>query len=130
METYLIGCEKNIQNPNKHNLYVWETTEGKPVAKFDWHNKAQEGAASIKFDLEEKFATRQIAQNVIEVFEKGNFEEPKLQIKSKLPPLPKLGGVAQEDNRVDNSRFDGFLFCPVPPENIGSNNAACYLMAW
>jgi hypothetical protein len=29
---------------------------------------------SIKFDLEEKFAARQIAVNVIEVFEKGNFD--------------------------------------------------------
>jgi uncharacterized protein with WD repeat len=78
METYLIGCEKNIHNPSKNDLYVWETTEGKLAAKFDWHNKAQEGAASIKFDLEEKFAARQIAQNVIEVFEKGNFEKSKL----------------------------------------------------
>ena len=64
------------------------------VAKFDWQNKAQEGAVSIKFDLEEKFAARQIAQNIIEVFEKGSFEQSKLQIKSKLPPLPKLNGVA------------------------------------
>lgn len=80
--------------------------------------------------MEEKFAARQIAVNVIEVFEKGNFEQAKMQIKSKLPPLPKINGAAQEDNRVDNSRFDGFLFCPVPPENIGSSNAPCYLMAW
>lgn len=36
METYLIGCEKNLHNPNKNNLWVWETTEGNPVAKFDW----------------------------------------------------------------------------------------------
>lgn len=130
METYLIGCEKNHQNQNKNVIYVWDTQEGDLVAKFDWQNKAQEGAASIKFDLEEKFSARQIAQNVIEVYEKGNFSQPKLQIKSKLPPLPKINGVAQEDTRVDNSKFDGFIFCPVPPENVGSNNAACYLMAW
>ena len=53
-----------------------------------------------------------------------------MQIKSKLPPLPKVNGMAQEDNRMDNSRFDGFLFCPVPPENLGSGNAPCYLMSW
>lgn len=36
MDTYLIGCEKNIQNPKSNNLYIWETTSGDMVAKFDW----------------------------------------------------------------------------------------------
>lgn len=58
METYLIGCEKNIHNPTTNNLWVWDTNSGEPVAKFDWSNKAQEGAVSIKFDLEERFAAR------------------------------------------------------------------------
>ena len=58
MQVVATETEKNIQNPNKNNLYVWEANEGKAVAKFDWQNKAQEGAASIKFDLEEKFAAR------------------------------------------------------------------------
>lgn len=40
METYIIGCEKNIHNPSTNDLYVWETTQGKLAAKFDWHNKA------------------------------------------------------------------------------------------
>ncbi len=35
-ESYLIGCEKNIQNPNKNILNVWETTKGTLVRKFDW----------------------------------------------------------------------------------------------
>ena len=34
--TYLICCEKNIQNPNKNILYVWETSKGELVQKFDW----------------------------------------------------------------------------------------------
>ena len=35
-ETYLIGCEKNIQNPNKNILYVWDTSKGTMIRKFDW----------------------------------------------------------------------------------------------
>lgn len=57
-DTYLIGCEKNAVNSNKNTIYVWETKNGDLVRKFDWQNKAQDGAVSIKFDLEEKFAAR------------------------------------------------------------------------
>lgn len=46
---------------------------------------------------------------------------------SKLPPLPKN----QEDTRVDNSKFDGFIFCPVPEENRGlTTGVPCFLLAW
>jgi hypothetical protein len=42
-----------------------------------------------------------------------------MQIKAKLPPLPKIDGVVQEDTRVDNSKFDGFIFCPMPEDTKG-----------
>lgn len=41
-----------------------------------------------------------------------------------------MNGVVQEDTRPDNSRFDGFIFCPIPNENRGLPNAPCYLMGW
>jgi len=51
-------------------------------------------------------------------------------VKSKLPPLPKVNGKVQEDDRIDNSKFDGFQLCPLPEENKGVSSAPCYLMAW
>lgn len=53
-----------------------------------------------------------------------------MQIESKLPPLPKLNGEVQEDNRVDNSKFDGLIFCPVPAELKDSSSSPIYLMVW
>jgi hypothetical protein len=67
---------------------------------------------------------------MIDIFESGNFTEPKFQIKSKLPPLPKVDGQVQEDTRVDNSKFDGFLFCPATPETKGPSGSPYYFMAW
>ena len=51
-----------------------------------------------------------------------------MQIKAKLPPLPKIDGVVQEDTRVDNSKFDGFIFCPMPEDTKGQANASFYFM--
>lgn len=51
-------------------------------------------------------------------------------IQSKLPPLPKIDGQVQEDTRKDTSKFDGFLFCPMPAETKGQANAPYYFMAW
>ena len=56
---------------------------------------------------------RQVAPNAIDVYDASNLETTKMQIVSKLPPLPKN----QVDNRVDNSKFDGFIFNPLPAEN-------------
>ena len=53
-----------------------------------------------------------------------------MQIKSKLPPLPKIDGEVQEDNREDTSKFDGFIFCPVPADVKDVSNSPIYLMAW
>jgi len=47
-----------------------------------------------------------------------------------LPPLPKVDGQVQEDTREDTSKFDGFLFCPMPPETKTLSNAPYYFMAW
>jgi len=52
-----------------------------------------------------------------------------MQIRSKLPPPPKVDGQVQEDTRIDNSKFDGFMFCPMPTETKGSTTAPCYFMA-
>lgn len=127
-ETYVISCEK--QKPNEKNLRVWDAKTGDLVLSFEWKNTAKEGPKSIKFDEEEKFCARQVGKNLIEIYEGGNFKETKFQIVSKLPPLPKIDGQIQEDNRVDNSKFDGCLFCPMPPENKGSSNSPYYFMAW
>lgn len=51
-------------------------------------------------------------------------------IKSKLPPLPKLNGEVQEDTRLDNSKFDSFILCPLPSDMKDNSNAPYYLMAW
>ena len=52
---------------------------------------------------------RQVAKNAIEIFDTKHLDSVKFQIVSKLPPLPKN----QEDKRIDNSKFDGFIFCPL-----------------
>jgi hypothetical protein len=67
---------------------------------------------------------------VIEIYEVTDFSQPKMQIRSKLPPPPKVDGQVQEDTRIDNSKFDGFMFCPMPTETKGSTTAPCYFMAW
>jgi len=111
-------------------LKVWNAKNGELVTEFEWKNTAKEGPKSIKFDQDEKFCARQQGKNIIEIYESGNFNETKFQIVSKLPPLPKIDGQIQEDTRVDTSKFDGFLFCPMPQENRGSSNSPYYFMAW
>jgi hypothetical protein len=125
-ETYLISCEK--QKKDEKNLRVWDAKTGALVSEYEWKNTAKDGPKSIKFDEEEKFCARQVGKNLIEIYEGGNFSETKFQIVSKLPPLPKIDGQIQEDTRVDNSKFDGCLFCPMPPENKGSSNSPYYFM--
>lgn len=71
-----------------------------------------------------------MSQKVIDVYESSKWDQPKMSIKSKLPPLPKVNGEVPPDNRVDNSRFDGFIFCPSIPETIGTSNEHIYFMAW
>lgn len=115
-ETYLITCEKFNKVTEEDNLLLWDAKTGDKVASFQWKNTAKDGPKVMVFDSEERFCARQFGLNIIEVYESGNFKEAKMQIKSKLPPLPKIDGKVQEDNRVDNSKFDGFIFCPVPPE--------------
>lgn len=127
-ERYLISCEK--QKEGLKNLNVWDANTGAHVIDFEWKNTAKDGPNSIKFDADEKFCARQVTKNVIEVFDSTNFKEPKMQIKAKLPPLPKLNGEPQIDNRVDNSKFDGFLFCPIPADVKNTSSASNYLMAW
>jgi uncharacterized protein with WD repeat len=53
-----------------------------------------------------------------------------MQIRAKLPPLPKLNGEMQNDTRVDNSKFDGLIYCPIPADVKDNANAPIYLMAW
>lgn len=126
--TFLITCTKFKEGSN--NLEVWSAETGGKIFECEWKISAKEGPKSLKFDENERFCARQVGKNIIEVFENGNFEEPKLQIRSKLPPLPKLNGEAQEDTRVDNSKFDGFIFCPIPSDMKDNSSAPMYLMAW
>ncbi len=53
-----------------------------------------------------------------------------MQITAKLPPLPKIEGLVQEDTRVDNSKFDGFIFCPTPADMKDNASSPFYFMAW
>lgn len=127
-ESFVISCEK--QKEGFKNLQVWDANTGKLVIDFEFKNTVEEGPKSVKFDEEEKFCARQIGKNIIEVYENNDFSKPKMQIKAKLPPLPKKDGEVQEDTRVDNSKFDGFIFCPIPADMKGNSNAAYYFMAW
>jgi len=114
LETHLITCAKDPTTPSQsENLVVWDVETGEQVARFDWLNVAKDGAGSIAFDEEEKFMARQVAKNAIDIYDASELDSVKFQIVSKLPPLPKN----QEDKRIDNSKFDGFVFCPLPPEN-------------
>lgn len=109
---------------------MWNAADGKLITSFEWKNTAKDGPKSIKFDDEEKFCARQVGKNTIEVYEAGKFDELKMSIRSKLPPLPKVDGQVQQDDRVDNSKFDGFIFCPMPAETKGSTTSPFYFMAW
>jgi uncharacterized protein with WD repeat len=75
METYVVTCEK--ARANERNLQVWDAKTGELVVDYEFRNAAKEGAKSIKFDDEEKFCARQIGKNMIEIYESGNFSEPK-----------------------------------------------------
>lgn len=90
-ESYVISCEKQRKD-GEQNLCVWNAADGKLVIAFAWNNTAKDGPKSIKFDDDEKFCARQVGKNVIEVYEAGNFTETKMEIRSKLPPLPKVDG--------------------------------------
>jgi uncharacterized protein with WD repeat len=127
----LVTSEKYKIGLNENNLIVWDTkTDGRIIRAFEWNASAKDGAKSIKFDPEEKFCARQISKNLVEIYDTANFAEPKFEIKSKLPPLPKVDGLVQEDSRVDNSKYDGFLFCPMPAESKALASAPYYFMAW
>lgn len=126
--TYLISCEK--QKGESKNLVIWDAKTGEIAADFEWKNTVKDGPKSIKFNENERFCARQMGQKVIDVYEGSNWSEPKMQIKSKLPPLPKVNGEVPEDTRVDTSRFDGFIFCPSPTETVGTSNEHIYFMAW
>ena len=41
-----------------------------------------------------------------------------------------MNGEVQEDTRVDNSKFDGFIFCPSPSDAKDNASAPFYFMAW
>lgn len=128
LETHLITCEKDPALPvQSENLIVWDVETGEQVNRFDWLNQAKDGAASIAFDEEQKFMARQVAKNAIDIYDVKQLDTVKFQIVSKLPPLPKN----QEDKRIDNSKFDGFIFCPLPAENKNQGSSVpCFLMAW
>lgn len=99
LENFFISCEKFREGSN--NLNVWDAATGENVRSLEWKSSAKDGPSSIKFDAEEKFCARQVGQNIIDIYDLKDkkFDEVKLQIKSKLPPLPKVNGEPQEDTR-------------------------------
>lgn len=72
-ESYLITCAKDpTKSVQSQNLSIWDVQSGTQVNCFDWRNQAQDGAASIKFDDEQKFCARQVAANAIDVYDASN----------------------------------------------------------
>ena len=53
---------------------------GKEVGAFEWRKTSKEGPKSIKFTKDERFCARLASKVSIEVFEGGNFSEPKYKI--------------------------------------------------
>jgi uncharacterized protein with WD repeat len=76
LSSFVISCIKHKEGQN--NLELWDSKTGSLVYSCEWKNFAKDGPKSIKFDSQEKFCARQIGKSIIEVYENGNFKEPKL----------------------------------------------------
>mgnify|MGYP000255762729 CR=1 FL=1 len=73
-------------------MCVWNATDGKLVISFEWKNTAKDGPKSVTFDDVEKLCARQATKTDIEIYDVEDFSKTKMQIRSKLPPPPKVDG--------------------------------------
>jgi len=74
------------------NLIIWDISTGKEVAQFEWKKGSKEGTKSIKFTEDERFCGRLSSRNQIEVYESGDFTEPKARINATAEFLGKKTG--------------------------------------
>jgi uncharacterized protein with WD repeat len=89
-DSFFITCEKFVQG--EKNLIVWDISTGKEVAQFEWKKSSKEGTKSIKFTEDERFCGRLSTRTQIEVYESGNFTEPKARINATSENLGKKTG--------------------------------------
>jgi uncharacterized protein with WD repeat len=61
-------------------LIVWDCQKGREVAEFEWKKTSKEGPKSIKFSENERFCARFNSKTSIDIYENGNFQEPKTRI--------------------------------------------------
>ena len=94
-DSFIITCEKFVQG--EKNLIVWDIATGLEVAQFEWKKGSKEGTKSIKFTEDERFCARLSSRNQIEVYEGGNFTEPKARINATAEFLEKKSGKKQSE---------------------------------
>ena len=73
-------------------MIIWDISTGKEVAQFEWKKGSKEGTKSIKFTEDERFCGRLSSRNQIEVYESGDFTEPKARINATVEFLGKKTG--------------------------------------
>ncbi len=86
-DSYLITCEKFTQGGK--NLIIWDCNKGRELAEFEWRKSSKEGTKSIKFTNDERYCARIASKTQIEIFEKGDFAQPKLVINANEETLAK-----------------------------------------
>ena len=86
-DSYLVTCEKYQQGYK--NLVVWDCKGCKELAEFESKKTSKEGTKSFKFGSDERFAARLVSKTQIEIFEGGNFKEPKVRINATAELLAK-----------------------------------------
>jgi len=53
---------------------------GKEVGSFEFRRSSKDGPKSIKFTKDERFCGRQANKKTIQIFEQGNFSQPKYRV--------------------------------------------------
>jgi len=86
------------------------------LVEFEWKKTSKEGPKSIKFSPDERFCARQVSKTQIEIYQDGNFTQPKAKINANAETLAK-GKKAKElteEEKKGKSKywFDGFDLIP------------------
>lgn len=92
-DSYMITCEKFTQGGK--NLIIWDCVKGREIAEFEWRKTSKEGTKSIKFTNNEKFCARFSSKTQIDIYENGNFLQPKVTINANEDTLAKKGKKQQ-----------------------------------
>lgn len=106
---------------------MWDLASGSEVAQFEWKKGSKEGTKSIKFTEDERYMGRLSSRTQIEVYENGNYNEPKVTINANDETLAKKG-AKKEESKKNKFWFDGFEFIPAHTAQGGTPHQ--YLFAW